>query len=440
MYGSSVLEFDSSRLNSPTAVATAVHDIYRELRRGRRVIAHVGGLPWSEQAARWLGYALEQAGIPHEISAPAVTDPVWASAELTVRVMASSEPPKPSGVRRSVPSEPLRIVLLGLGTVGLGVYRHLAARPDLFDVRRVVVRDPAKHRDDGVPAARLSTNLWHAINEPADLVIELVGGIDPVSDVVHAALLRGRTVVSANKALVATRWDLFERYARSPSPRLHYSAAVGGALPVLETIARASRAGAIASVRAVINGTCNFVLDELATGASLAEAVALAQRHGFAEADPRADLSGTDAAQKLSLIARAAFGVAPQPGEIARRGIESLTPAVVAALAASGRHLRLVASCVQEPGGLRARVAPEELAAADYLAGARREENRVELLTTAGETLRLAGKGAGRWPTALSVMGDVYELLESRASRAISVSPESTRRQRKTTTHPGLSR
>jgi homoserine dehydrogenase len=422
MSGSSVVELDSLRLNSPAAVATAVHDIYRELRRGRRVIARIGGPRWNQQATHWLGHALEQAGIAHELGALSATDAEPGSHELAVQLIASSEPTRSSCVGGFDRAAPLKIGLLGLGTVGLGVYRHLAARPDLFDVRRVVVRDPARHRDDGVPADRLSTNLWHAINEPADIVIELVGGIDAVSDVVHAALLRGRTVISANKALIATRWNLFERYARAPGPRLHFSAAVGGALPVLETIVRASRTSTIASVRAVINGTCNFVLDELAAGTSLSEAVALAQRHGFAEADPRADLSGTDAAQKLSLIAHAAFGLAPDPGRIACQGIESLTPAAIAAAVARGRVVRLVASCVNEQGMIRARVQPEELNAADYLAGARREENRVELLTTAGETLRLAGKGAGRWPTAVSVMGDVYALLESRAWRALPAS------------------
>ena len=422
MSGSSVLEFDSSRLNSPAAVAQAVHDIYRELRRGRRVVARVAGPRWSTQAAHWLGHALDQAGIAHELGALSATHPERSSHERAVQVIASSECTRASSAGGFDRAAPLKVVLLGLGTVGLGVYRHLAARPDLFDVRRVVVRDPAKHRDDGVPADHLSTNLWHAINEPADLVIELVGGTDAVSDVVHAALLRGRPVISANKALIATRWNLFERYARAPSPRLHFSAAVGGALPVLETIARASGAGAISSVRAVINGTCHFVLDELAARTALSEAVALAQSHGFAEADPRADLSGMDAAQKLSLIAHAAFGLAPDPGRIACRGIESLTPATIAAAAARGRVVRLVASCVREQGTIRARVQPEELSAADYLAGARREENRVELLTTAGETLRLAGKGAGRWPTAISVMGDVYAVLESHAWRALPAS------------------
>ncbi len=237
MSGSNVLEFDSSRLNSPVTIATAVHDIYRELRRGHRVVALIRGSPWSAQAARWLGYALEQAGVPYTLDEQSVPEqaPSGAAEETPLRIVASNDPPRPAAPSAPACAAPLKIVLLGLGTVGLGVYRHLAARPDLFEVHRVVVRDPAEHCADGVPAERFSTNLWHAINEPADLVIELVGGIDPVGDVVHAALLRGRAVISANKALIATRWDSFDRHVHTACPRLRFSAAVGGSLPVLET-------------------------------------------------------------------------------------------------------------------------------------------------------------------------------------------------------------
>ena len=292
-----ILSFDSALLNSPAAIAQAVRRIYHQLRCGRRVTVRVSGAHRG-QALGWLGFALEQAGIPF---GPAGDSTIGAE---SLQLAVSNDPTPGDALETPESAAPLRIVLLGLGTVGLGVYRHLCARPELFDVRRVVVRDLAKHRDDGVPAERLATNLWVAINEPADLVIELIGGIEPAGDIVHAALLRGRAVITANKALLATRWDTFERYARAPQPRLRFSAAVGGSLPVLETVARLAAEQTIERVRAVINGTCNFVLDELAQGATLVHAIALAQRHGFAEADPGVDLSGTDAAQKLSLIAR----------------------------------------------------------------------------------------------------------------------------------------
>jgi homoserine dehydrogenase len=415
MSGSQVFEFDSAFLNSPLAVADAVHGLYRELRRGYRVVARICGSR-SSQAAGWLAYALEQAGVPFTRVAGEGGDDASVAGSLQLAI--ASTPSHAAAIDARHSPQPLRIVLLGLGTVGLGVYRHLSARPDLFDVSRVVVRDLEKHRAEGVPAERLSTNLWHAINDPADLVIELIGGIDPAGDVVHAALLRGRTVISANKALIATRWDTLERYVRSAQPRLRFSAAVGGSVPVLEVLGRLAANEGIESVRAIINGTCNFVLDEIERGATFPDAIALAQHRGFAEADPSVDLSGADAAQKLSLIAHSAFAAAPHPREIDCEGIERVTAADIAAAQARGRRIRLVASCSRERGVIRARVRPEALAAHDYLAGARHEENRVEITTANGATWRLAGKGAGRWPTALAVMGDVAEVVEARAARA----------------------
>jgi len=360
-----LIEIDDSLLQPPDQVTPAVHDCYRRLRRHRG-----------------------PADVRHQLAS----------------ARSAMIPPRSH--------RPLRIVLLGLGTVGLGVFRHLNARSDLFDVRHVVVRDISRHRDDGVPRERLSTNLWRAINEPSDLVIELIGGVYPAADIVHAALLRGRSVITANKALIATRWETLRGFAHELQPRLRFSAAVGGAVPVLETIAQVVRESAVTRVRAVINGTCNFILDELARHRTLQEAVILAQQRGFAEADPRTDLNGTDAAQKLCLIAHAAFGVPLSPDGVERNGIEDLAPDEVARAETCGLRIRLVATCERTAGWIHARVRPERLELADYLAGARREENRVEVTTSTGANVRLAGRGAGRWPTALAVMGDVFDLLE----------------------------
>jgi len=316
---------------------------------------------------------------------------------------------------------PLRVVLLGLGTVGGGVYQLLARRPEVFDIRRVVVRNRARVRDVQVPRELLSTNLWDAINEPADLVIEVVGGVTPVGDIVQAALLAGRTVISANKALVARRWRTLSRFASGTDRTLRFSAAVGGELPVLETI-ESLRDRGVASVRGVVNGTCNFVLDSLEAGSTFAEAVRLAQERGFAEADPRSDLSGEDAAHKLELIARTAF----RHGDALRvrtSGIEGITPGQIAAARADGRRLRLVASCSRTAAGVDAQVSVVSLPGQDYLAGTRAEENRVEVLGSDGRVVRLAGKGAGRWPTARSVLADVHAHLHAQLATA------STRRE-----------
>jgi homoserine dehydrogenase len=315
--------------------------------------------------------------------------------------------------------QPLRVVLLGLGTVGLGVYAHLVRRPDLFQVVRIVVRDVDKPRrieeaSLSVAKSLLSTDVWDAVAQPADLVIETLGGLEPAGEIVHAALLRGRAVVTANKALIASRWwDKLSRYATGRCPQLKFAAAVGGAVPVLETIAALARHTGVVQVRAILNGTCNFILDALEQRIDFDTAVAQAQASGFAEADPHDDLVGLDAARKLELIARAAFGEASH-FELNVRGIVGATASQAALVREEGLTLKLVGSCERSEGHIRGTVKLFELPASDFLAGARAEENRVEILAGNGQVVRLAGKGAGRWPTALSILGDVHEYLRER--------------------------
>lgn len=315
--------------------------------------------------------------------------------------------------------QPLRVVLLGLGTVGLGVYAHLVRRPDLFEIVRIVVRDLDKPRrieeaNLDVPKSLLSTNVWDAITQPADLVIETLGGLEPAGEVVHAALLRGRAVVTANKALIAsTWWEKLSRFATGPQPLLKFGAAVGGAVPVLETIAALVRHSGVVQVRAILNGTCNFILDALEQRIDFDTAVAQAQASGFAEADPHDDLVGLDAARKLELIARAAFGETSY-FELNVRGIVGVTASQAALVREDGLSLKLVGSCERSEGHVRGVVKLYELPANDFLAGARAEQNRVEIVAGNGQIVHLAGKGAGRWPTALSMLGDVHEYLRDR--------------------------
>lgn len=300
-----------------------------------------------------------------------------------------------------VTTRPLRVVLLGLGTVGGGVYQRLAEDRARFDLLRVVARDPARHAAAGVPAALLSHDPWDAVDVAADVVVEALGGDSPASGILQAALLGGRTVVTANKLAVVAGWQALRRWAEGSTPRLHLSAAVGGELPVLETLRSQAARGRIRAVRGVLNGTCNFVLDRIAAGEDYARALAEAQALGFAEPDPIADVSGYDAECKLRLAAWAAFG--REPDELHRQGIEG----IAAAVRADGAVLRLVAELREVGGWLTGRVAPRWCAPDDYLAGTRGEENRVEVVSARGERLRLAGRGAGRWPTTASVLSDL---------------------------------
>jgi len=313
--------------------------------------------------------------------------------------------PGPSLLHESPRLAPLRVVLLGLGTVGGGIYQRLRAHPERFELVRAVVRHPERHVAAGIPPELLSTNVWDAVNEDADVVIEALGGEFPASEVLLAALTAGRRVVTANKSAVAPHIDTFAPFATTVDPQLRFSAAAGGAVPVLEAIERERD---IVALRGVLNGTCNFVLDRLADGVSYEEALAEAQSLGFAEPDPSSDVSGLDAALKLGLCTRAAFGAAP--GALTRAGIDRLG---AAGPGAPGEVLRLVAEVRRAGDGLQAQVAPRWLPQDDFLAGARGEENRVEIRRADGGSLRLAGKGAGRWPTTASVMGDLWEMARA---------------------------
>jgi homoserine dehydrogenase len=318
--------------------------------------------------------------------------------------------PGPSRLESTVRTTPLRVVLLGLGTVGRGVYERLAAQPDRFEVVRAVVRDPAGHVAAGVPAPLLSTNPWDAVNEDADVVVEALGGEFPAAELVLASLLAGRQVVTANKAAIAAHWDSFSPFATGPAPRLRLSAAAGGAVPLLEAVARESRARRIVALRGVLNGTCNYVLDRVEAGAAYAEALAEAQSLGFAEADPTADVSGLDAARKLRLCALAAAGRAP--ARLDCRGIDDLG----AAIGNDGTTtVRLLAELDLRGEAVQGRVGPVRLPRTDYLAAARGEDNRVEIEFDDGAVLRLAGKGAGRWPTTVSVCADLWDVAREPA-------------------------
>jgi homoserine dehydrogenase len=320
----------------------------------------------------------------------------------------------------------VRVGLLGLGTVGLGVYRHLASQSDKFEVVRVAVRDIRKHAEEGVPLELLTNDPWEIVDSECDVVVEVMGGRRPAAALIVAALGAGKSVVTANKEILARHGARLERLGRKSGARLLFSAAVGGAVPVLETVRLAKEGGEIESVEGVLNGTTNFVLDGIADGLSTAEAVREAQRHGFAEADPTTDLDGSDAAHKLVLAAREAFGVEIRPEDVDRRGILELDAGAVRLARVSGSVVRLVASCRRTERGVEATVRPRVLAADHALAGVRREENRLIVTRKDGAVLTASGKGAGRWPTAEAVVADVLDLWRDGRRAAVEVEVKDT--------------
>jgi homoserine dehydrogenase len=312
------------------------------------------------------------------------------------------------------------VALLGCGTVGGGVLARLLARPSLFRVTGVAVRELGRVRNPAVPRRLLTDDPAALLERDSDVVVELLGGTEPARGLISWALHLGRHVVTANKALLADDLETLAERAGRRGGSLRFSAAVGGALPALETARRAASLGPIRSIAGVLNGTCNFVLDRLAEGSSFAGAVKLARDAGYAEADPTLDVDGSDAAQKLSLLAREAFGESLPWRGISRRGIDTVDERAVAEAARRGRRVRLVASCERGPEGLKASVQPLELPPDHPLARPRGAGNALAVELRSGEILSLEGRGAGRWPTTEAVLADLHDL----AAEAVQLAEE----------------
>jgi homoserine dehydrogenase len=310
--------------------------------------------------------------------------------------------------------KPLRVALLGCGTVGGGVYQRLAALPEIFDVAGVGTRNVEHAIRADVPVRLITTRLEELIAERVDVVIELLGGEDPARTLISKALRLGSHVVTANKALLAKDLAILQTLAANSGTTIRYSAAIGGVMPALETVSRARSVAPLRSISGVLNGTTNFILDQLASGFDFAEAISAAQKNGYAERDPQADLSGTDVAQKLILLAHAAFDI--PLSSIQKQGIENLKPKQIREAKNNDRATRLVAECRREVHGVVASVFPVELPSDHPLANVSGVENRLIVQSQNGRTWEVGGRGAGRWPTTEAVIGDLFDLWRESAA------------------------
>jgi homoserine dehydrogenase len=312
-------------------------------------------------------------------------------------------------------SKPIGIALVGCGVVGGGVYDAVRRYAQAFELRHVVVRQPERYT--GIE--HLTTDPSVVFDADVDVVIICTPSDAHAYPLIAAALNAGKFVITANKAAVATHGPLLSSHARGPNRRLWYSAAAGGALPILEWLA--TLAPSVREIRGIINGTCGVVLDEWAAGKTRHEAVATAQAAGFAEANPIRDLSGRDSADKLILMAEAAFGEWLTPDDIAIRGIDTISGDPVG--------YKLMGRAQRTQQGIFASVAPERPPAESFLGQTRGPANRVEIELDTGELIRLQGQGAGRWPTTVSVMGDLHEVARRIHGARQMISPDLQRHE-----------
>ena len=320
----------------------------------------------------------------------------------------------PARKSRPIKGDRLRVALLGCGAVGAGVLAYLRSRPDLFDVGPVLVRRPEIHDEEALFTGLLD----EALAVQPDILVEAVGGADFPADAMRHALLHGAQVVTANKAAVAKHWDSLHACAGRGGGELRFSAAVGGGAPIVEALRRLD--GSIVSIEGVMNGTCNYLLSRLGEGWSFEDALAKAQDLGFAEADPAADVDGHDAADKLSILAREAFGVALNPERIAKHSLRDLVPQAAAEALERGEVLKQVGRCrLLADGSIEAEVQIVALPASHPLAAARNEENCFLVTDAEGKVHQIFGKGAGRWPTATAVFADVIDAQRALLSREL---------------------
>lgn len=353
--------------------------------------AQLGGAILQPKALRWA----RDRRFPFEVAALAQSEATLVGAARTLFAVDS-------------PTRPLRVALLGFGVVGRGVWRHLTQERDRFTLLGVAVRQAKRHADLVPPRLLWTDALALAEQHEADIVVETIGGTDLALAAARATLRRGARFVTANKALLAAFGEELTELARATGGAIVGSAAVGGAAPLLEAVAHARPAG-ITQLEGILNGTTNHMLDAQRQGFTFAEALADAQALGFAETDPSADLDGIDAAQKLVLLARAAFGRDPDALDVT--GIRGLAlPA-----AEDATIIRLVARAALVNGRVIGTVRPTPLSPDDPLASAAGEWNALTITTGHGERITVRGKGAGRGPTAEAVFADLLDAWRSEA-------------------------
>lgn len=321
--------------------------------------------------------------------------------------------------------QPLRIGLVGLGTVGTGVARVLLDQSERMQRRagrrlqivRVAVRDLSKDRGLDLPAEAFTSDPLKVATDPnVDVVVELIGGLNPAREIVSAALATGKDVVTANKALLCEHGGELFALARQAERCIAFEAAVAGGIPIIHVLGQAMTGNQITAIEAILNGTSNFILTEmLGNGEPYADAVAKAQAMGYAEADPAMDVDGTDAAQKLCLLTQLAFGTGVRPEAFPQQGIDTLELADLQYARELGYAVKLLATAKLVDGQLEMHTQPTLIRHGRPLAQVDGPNNMVALTGDAVGSTWYSGQGAGQMPTASAVLADVVDIAVGRA-------------------------
>ncbi len=312
----------------------------------------------------------------------------------------------------AAPKKPLRIAIFGFGTVGSSVARILVeSKPEGLELTHVFNRNVARKRADWVPAAvKWSEDAETVLAADVDVIVELAGGLDPAGDWVRRGIESGKSVVTANKKLIAFRGVELERLAAAKGGHLKYGAAVAGGIPVIPGLEQGLAGDRIERIQGILNGTCNFILSKMDEGAEYATVLKTAQAKGYAEADPTEDVGGFDARAKLAILMRLALRVVVDPEEIEPQSITSVTAIDFSYARDLGCTIRQIARAEERNGTVAATVGPMLVDQRSPLAWSRGTENMVVLTGRYGGDVVFSGHGAGGHPTAVAVVSDLLAL------------------------------
>lgn len=323
--------------------------------------------------------------------------------------------------------EKTKVAIIGLGTVGAGVARILLDHGDrtarhagrVLWLEKAVVRDLSRARDCELPEGVLTDQLQEVIDDPEiQVVAQLIGGLEPAKTIMLQLLEAGKDVVTANKALLAEHGpEIFDR-ARELGRCVAFEASVAGGIPIIANVSQCLSANQVTSLHGILNGTSNYILSSMheESGSDYAATVADAQRLGYAEADPAMDVDGTDAAQKLAILAHLAFGARLDWRDIPRIGIDQVDPLDIQYAKAMGYRIKLLAAADLRNGRLDCEVTPTMVRAGTPLGEVGGPFNAVLINGDAVGPLFFHGQGAGQMPTASAVVADMIDVAVGRTA------------------------
>lgn len=318
----------------------------------------------------------------------------------------------------------MKIGLIGIGTVGSGVWQVINKNKDLIEkraqcqveIKKVADRDTEKLCEAGVPEHIQSNDAWELINDPdLDIIVELIGGIEPAKTFIIAALKNGKHVVTANKDLIAAHGGELLEVAEANSKNLYFEASVGGGIPIIMPLKESLAGNYIEQIMGIINGTTNYILTKMTNAGSAYEDVLKeAQKLGYAEADPTSDVGGFDSARKIAILASIAFNTRVTDKDVYVEGIQNITAEDIQYAKELGFTVKLLGIAKESDDGVEVRVHPVMIPNTHPLASVNDAFNAIFVRGDAVGDTMFYGRGAGTLPTASAVVGDIVKIVRNR--------------------------